>query len=173
LNRPKVEDLISSLGSTSTDVRQSAVYKLKDVEDKAQAVTLLVDQLADDNPETRLLVVQSLCDLGQVEAVPALVRRCNEEEDELVLQNLVQTLAHLGDERALPAIIEATRHPNGFVRQDAARSLGKLGDRRGEEALTALLGDRCRPESRDEWGGGSMATESVGFTARRALKMLR
>jgi HEAT repeat protein len=50
-------------------------------------------------------------------------------------------LAELGDRRAVPALIEATRDPNPMIRHNSAHLLGLLADPRGVPPLTALLND--------------------------------
>jgi HEAT repeat protein len=72
------------------------------------------------------------------------------------------------------ALVEMTRHEDGFVRLDAARALGTLGDRRAAPALEALLADPTKPERRDEHGIPKvMSTRSVADEARESLRRLR
>jgi hypothetical protein len=48
-------------------------------------------------------------------------------------------LARLNDRRAVPALVEALRDPQGTVRGTAAGALGKLGDEGAAHALESLL----------------------------------
>jgi HEAT repeat protein len=69
-------------------------------------------------------------------------------------------------------LVALTKHPDGFVRQDAATALGALGDPRAAEALVALLTDHTKPERRSPT---SIVTtiHTVASKAREALWRLK
>jgi HEAT repeat protein len=106
---------------------------------------------------------------GRVAVLAELLRG---EADLAVVSCLVKVLGDLGDPAAVPALMEMTRHPDAFVRQDAARSMGKLGDRRAIPALTALLSDETRPYRRTEHGSTSNIY-TVAQVARTALEQIQ
>jgi HEAT repeat protein len=90
------------------------------------------------------------------------------ETDVTAISSLIGTLGHSGDREAVPVLIEMTRHADAFVRQDAARALGKLKDRRAIPALSALLSDHTQPYRRTENGSVSNFY-TVAQVARTAL----
>jgi HEAT repeat protein len=96
------------------------------------------------------------------------------EHEQKILANVIAALARIGDKGAVPALIEATRHPDPFVRHGAAWALGELRDRRAIPALRALLQDTVKPESWD-WSGPSMQTSlyRVCDHARMALQKMQ
>jgi HEAT repeat protein len=73
---------------------------------------------------------------------------------------------------AVPVLIEMTGHLDAFVRQDAARALGELGDRRAIPALSALLSDHTKPYRRTENGSVSNI-HTVAQVARAALEQVQ
>jgi HEAT repeat protein len=102
---------------------------------------------------------------ARVAVLSDLLRR---ETDLVAISSLVRTLGDSGDPVAVPVLIELTRYADAFVRQDAARALGKLRDRRAIPALSALLADGTKPYRRTESGSVSNAY-TVGQLARTAL----
>lgn len=106
----------------------------------------------------------------QVERLRALARG-----DEPILR-FGACRALLRQERAagLDALVELTRHADPFVRQDAARMLGEvgeLGDARVRPALERLLDDETKPFERTATGTRSNAYR-VCDTARTAIEAL-
>ncbi|WP_437983372.1 HEAT repeat domain-containing protein [Sorangium sp. So ce117] len=69
------------------------------------------------------------------------------------------------------ALAELTRHADPFVRQDAARTLGELGDARVRPALERLLEDETKPFERTATGSRTNIYR-VCDTARMALEAI-
>ncbi|WP_437529763.1 HEAT repeat domain-containing protein [Sorangium sp. So ce726] len=69
------------------------------------------------------------------------------------------------------ALTELTRHADPFVRQDAARTLGELGDARVRPALERLLEDETKPFERTATGSRTNIYR-VCDTARMALEAI-
>jgi len=83
--------------------------------------------------DERASVAIELGDLGDREAVPALITALRADEDERVRNWAARSLGKLGDPTAIPALVEAIR-----LRDTALRAADALGDF-GELALDALL----------------------------------
>ena len=83
--------------------------------------------------EERASTAIELGDLGDREAVPALIAALRADEDERVRNWAARSLGKLGDPTAIPALIEAIR-----LRHTALRAADALGDF-GGLALDALL----------------------------------
>jgi hypothetical protein len=87
--------------------------------------------------------------------------------------NAIKALAEIGDPNGVPALIEATRHENAFVRHDAACALGEMRDPRAVPALESLLGDATIPVEKDARGLTTQTSiYSVADQARRSLDKL-
>jgi HEAT repeat protein len=56
--------------------------------------------------------------------VRVLLDQLRRETEVELLSCLVSALGNTGTREAVPALIEMTRHADGFVRQDTARALG-------------------------------------------------
>jgi HEAT repeat protein len=105
---------------------------------------------------------------GDPARVAVLSDLLRQETDVVAISSMVRTLGDSGDRAAVPVLIELTRHADAFVRQDAARALGTLRDRRAIPALSALLADHTQPYRRTE--SGSMSNVyTVAQVARTAL----
>ena len=60
-------------------------------------------------------------------------------KDYSVRQNAVESLGIYGDETVLDALIPLFKDKNRFVRQETARTLGKIGGAKAVEVLTTAL----------------------------------
>jgi HEAT repeat protein len=54
---------------------------------------------------------------------------------------LEDALGKIGDPQALPALLEALKDENGYVRRAAAEALGEIGDPQAVPALLEALKD--------------------------------
>jgi HEAT repeat protein len=97
-----------------------------------------------------LAVVRALHELEDPKAAPILLRQLKKNPPDVLLQErlaLVEALGDLGEKGkdVVSALIDELDHPHWTLREAAARSLGKLGDRRAVEALEARVADFYRP----------------------------
>ena len=165
-----VAELEAGLKDADPDTRSLAAYDLGQTGDLS-AVPLLLDVLDDPDASVRISVIQSLRDLGSSQAVPALCKVLDSDSDRLVLTNAIRALVSIRDKSAVPALIEATRHDDPFVRHDAAWALGELRDKRAVPALEALLQDTAKPEAFDE--NGILSQTSIYRVCDHAHNSLR
>ena len=132
-SRAAIADLIAALRGESEAVAIDAAYRLGDI--GAPAACALIEALPGQDEET--LTDQQTAKLGKVTR-PELVRR-----------NASYALTAMGA-AAVPALIEATKHPKWWVRATAVETLGNIG-LAAEDAIPALIetlddsSDRVRP----------------------------
>lgn len=129
-----------------------------------------------DDPDwmVRRQAIREIGRAGIREATPCLLDRLAEVEAEgtdlTMLEGLISALGDLRDPRATPAVIAASRHADAFVRQDAARALGKLGGPAARAAVVALQDDPAKPHRVLPDGSGSTGCMyTVGEVARQVL----
>lgn len=140
--------------------------------------------LAAKKEEERLMAASLLTTLGDVRMIPQLLAALEKPEQFLparvgevllafgpqavepllreigqlsakALPLVVDLLAEMADERAIPALAGLLRHPQGEIRQKAAVALGEIGSSLGTAALIAALED-------GEWGVRSRAANALG-----------
>jgi hypothetical protein len=122
----------------------------------------------------RIYAIQSLKALKAKEAVAPCSALLRSDAPRIVLGNTIKLLAEVGDPAAVPALIEATRHENAFMRHDAAWALGELADPAAIPALEALLDDKTVPVERDKHGLTTQSSMySVADQAQRSLDKIR
>jgi hypothetical protein len=162
LHRDDVEPLFRS---PETLIRRNALWASDAV--RGEAVDVPDDLLHDPDSQVRIYA-RARWGRGNPARVAVLSDLLRRETDLTAISSLVRTLGDTGDPAAVPVLIELTRHTDAFVRQDAARALGKLRDRRAVPALSALLSDGTKPYRRTESGSVSNAY-TVSQVARTAL----
>lgn len=163
LRRPDIEMM---LDAKNPRIRSNALWAADAVIEGQGKVQISDEVLFDPSKEVRRFAVLA----ATRDNLPSLLRLLDSETDVEILSCLLGVLTKLGDVAAVPAIVDRTTHDDGFVRQDAARALGALRDRRAIPALRQLLKDRVIPERRSEDGLGKMiGGQTVAATAREAL----
>lgn len=97
------------------------------------------------------------------------------------MENDLVDVNQLQQQKDVPGLIEALKHPDESVRMNAAFALGKVGDERAIPALTAALADPAATDPA-EYFRGNRAWEEMGSdkpiylvrqAARQALEMIR
>jgi HEAT repeat protein len=98
------------------------------------AISRLIEKLTgpDDVP-TRFSALQSLSKLGDISAVPPLIKTLKNDAKTSMRQHAANSLGRFGDKRAVPALIGALKDTDASseaysVAHIAAQSLGDLGD---------------------------------------------
>jgi HEAT repeat protein len=90
--------------------------------------------------ELRMAAANALGELGEREAVPALIERF-EDADPRVRARAARAAGEIGDQRAVDALSELLADPTAEVRREAAEALGRIGSRRALQALLGLYDD--------------------------------
>jgi HEAT repeat protein len=106
----------------------------------------LIRALDDPAPAVRIHAARALGRLEDPAAVDPLLRSLDHRNDALA-GAAVDALVQLGP-RAVPALIDACRAPDEWVRWHAARALGRLRDPRAIAPLVELLDD---PDAAVRW----------------------
>lgn len=113
--------------------------------------------------ELRLVAMDVLGQLGYTsgrpyreQTLPILLAELDQAQDPRLVQAAITALAHLGDGRALTAVLRHAAHRDAGIRRAVAFALASIADERYptphvEEALVALAGDA--DEAVREWAG--------------------
>jgi HEAT repeat protein len=141
---PAVDALIEALDDPDDDVRWKAAIALGEIGDP-RGVEPLIKVLADPDRFVQSRAAQALGMIG-APAVDRLTRMLDEGEGE-VRWGAVLALDKIGDPRAVPALVKASRDPGGEVNAEIVAAIDRMGDA-GFLELERLLkvGDRgvCR-----------------------------
>jgi len=161
-----------------------AQRELRDFWLEAGFTAATVADLATKKEEDRLMTASLLTRLGDVRIIPLLLAALEKPEQFLparvgevllafgpqalepllrdigclsakALPLVVDILAEMADERAIPALAGLVRHPQGEIRQKAAVALGEIGSSQGTAALIGALSD-------GEWSVRSRAAKALG-----------
>jgi HEAT repeat protein len=100
---------------------------------------LLIEQLEDEEIETRKAAVVALGRIGDARAVVALVEAMN-EDSELIIP-VAGALGKIGDRRAFEALLDLIGHEDAAVRQAVIAAINSLGHPEMEARAIALLSD--------------------------------
>lgn len=137
------EAALRDLRSARDQTRAMAAHALADVVEpgaRAEAVSALIEALADEHPEVRSGAAQALGHLETESAVAPLIEAVADDVP-LVRQSAVVALGRLGFASSFTAIAEALRNGPPDVRFQAARSLAEIDPERAGEHLLAALDD--------------------------------
>ena len=167
-------ELLAALGDTVPVVRQAAVrsvlgYILQNSDSSALAKLIELAE-KETSPEVRDVVLRSLGAVSHRDVVPALIKLFAAEKDPANREKLLANLAHSGDKRALPLVVEQLKLPNPApvvfeaarrvantalpellklladptpaIRRMATQSLGEIGDRAAAVELAKLAKDK-------------------------------
>ena len=121
--------------------RNSAIEALVQIGEPA--LEYLLPVLTTPDPDVRKFIVDILGDTRDSRAVPALIARLADDDDENIRVAAAEALGKMRDPRAVDALLAClNRHEQGWIDYAAAEALGEIGDRTG--ARTASGG--ARPE---------------------------
>jgi HEAT repeat protein len=162
------DDVLPLLQSAHARVRSDALWASESVREGQGSVDIPDHLFYDADEVVRLAAIRAVGKTKDPSKVALLIDRLALEPKVDTLSRLIDALGAIRAPQAVPALLELTKHADAFVRQDTAKALGKIGDRRAIPALQALLADKVKPERRDE--GGSISNMfSVAHEARKAL----
>ena len=151
-------------------VRSSAVWALGEIASPI-SIPVLADALHDENQHVTILAIASLSEIGTPEAAEILVDFILHQGDALVQRESAGALVQMGtvagnavtrllrsehvslrelgatviswiyDPNLLPSLVDALSDSSAYVREQAARALGRLKDIQAISALQTLLTD--------------------------------
>lgn len=137
---PLFEMLVGAITQgENVGLRNAAVEALGRI--GAQAVAPLLEALPRIPEAARKFVFEALGDLGELEAVPVLVRSVENDEPNTAAAAL-DALSRIGGPEAEAALRRRLSHPDPFQRLTALEGLEKLGAAVPYAELAPLLGDR-------------------------------
>ena len=150
--------LVGGLGDASWRVRKSAVECLVRAPEDWPVAGQLIEALADgENPGRRNAAVEALVRIGRRMVEPLLAAAASPDVD--VRKLVVDALAGIGSERAVPRLVEMLGDPDPNVQAAAVDALGAIGGAEAVRALSALA-------------MGETRETLVRFSALRALARL-
>ncbi|MBN1126617.1 MAG: HEAT repeat domain-containing protein [Sedimentisphaerales bacterium] len=129
--------VIIFLSDTDGCVRYYAARRLQDINDK-RVLAALIDSLELENITIRCKSSEFLRD-----AITAELKEATDKDRSASAKALLESTGTSGI-TLLEALSKATKDPFAYVRTNAAKSLGELGDTRTVEVLIPLLTDHSR-----------------------------
>jgi HEAT repeat protein len=157
---PAVQDLVTALRDSDSDVREKSAEALGLIGD-ASAAPALVDKLNDANEKVRLAAMLSLGRLGQSAptTLDPLVKLIGRDNNPAETQRLAAQLLSSHGPRALPALprlVLMLGHEDHTVRLWAAWALGQIGPPAREAAAEPLRRTLDDPHPRVQaWAMGA------------------
>src|SRR5690348_16527885 len=127
INDDDIHPLLAGLGSADVTARQLAVITLADRLDLdgRALVGPIIPLVADPDPTVRRLAVDLLEELGDAQAVPALIGALDDPAPE-VREAAAGALRAIRDEGAVAPLLAAARHPSPAVRRGVILALREL-----------------------------------------------
>lgn len=118
--------------------RNSAIEALVQIGEPA--LEYLLPVLTTPDPDVRKFIIDILGDTKDSRAVPALIARLVDDDDENIRVAAAEALGKMRDPRAVDALLAClNRHQQGWLDYAAAEALGEIGDQRALEPLLAAL----------------------------------
>lgn len=143
-----LEASVRDLDSARPETRVSAVADLlrharTDDAVRERAIPLLLKRLDDEQSKVRAAAAVGLADLDAKDAVPALLRAVDDDDDAYVRQMVMSTLGELGDTRALPRMRRALSDKRPEMRYQAVIAFARVADDAAEisQALLSATND--------------------------------
>jgi len=151
--RESVEPLRGLFGHKDDRVRKEAVRALAKIKGAESSHALIGSLGQKTDPETKILIAQTLGEMRNLSAVPGLLnllrRRAWLDENYELLAAAAQALGQIGSREAVPVLTRTLHHrkwfqtePNERVRIAAAQALALIGGESAVKALRRYLGGK-------------------------------
>lgn len=134
----KIAQIRAYLEAEAPKERAAAMFKLVDLE-VPDSVELALDGLEDPDGFVRATAATLLGELAAADQIPALREHLLRDSDPVVRQRAAESLATIGGEQAIGALVQALEDPLGRVRLAAIRGVAELAPERGLESLMRLV----------------------------------
>ena len=145
-NLKSLPSLVVQLASPDEEFRLSAATELGRIgEATADVVSALVKALDDSADKVRVQAAISLGWMQAKDAVPALIAKARQNDDGPLKRRAVQALGQIGDDRAVPAVLEALDSVDRYTFENAILSLGYLKAKEAVPRLIAIASDESEP----------------------------
>jgi HEAT repeat protein len=128
------------LGDPDPEVRLAAIETLERIQG-ADAVDALLIAVRDADGTVRLRAVEALGALPDRRAVPPLMARYGEDDDDQVRYEILTTLGKIGDPRAGDLLVAETRSSDRYARMWAVDALCAMRDARAPALAASALQD--------------------------------
>jgi HEAT repeat protein len=153
--------------SEKPPVTIAAIKKMESLRDIVGLLELLDPTLS---VVYRRASARALAALAPARVVTEMAARLADEPDRGVRQSLARGLGRLGDDRALPVLIQSLQDRDLEVCHEAALALSRFNSPAAYEALLAAL---ARKENREDWQVRRFAAQALGKLGdRRAVPAL-
>lgn len=139
--RSAVPSLIKALKDKNADVRKYAVDALGDIKAPVKKILpALRKTIKDKNSEVRAYTADAFGDIGDVSAVPILIKALKDKypKTRMLAACALGQMKNKSTVLAVPALIEGLKDEYVFVREYAIEALGKIGPL-AKDAVPALL----------------------------------
>jgi HEAT repeat protein len=134
--------LIEMAESGYYDIRSNAVRALGDLEGE-KATQTIIRALRDESTYVQFSAVRTLEMMDGDRPLEALIRAVQGNNiDAEVRRYITWALTKKDDKRLIEVLIKALIDSEGYVRLDAAASLGRIGDTKAVQPLVELLKDK-------------------------------
>jgi HEAT repeat protein len=138
--RRAVPQLISLLKDDHWQVRRRAAEALGEIRDK-RAVEPLVQCVGDSSEGVQQKAVRALVGFGKLSTIP-LLKNLAHEKNKFALRAILYTLGEVGDDKAVPALIDHLRSSYFVVRTVAVKALVKYGPKIIDLLIPTLVANR-------------------------------
>jgi HEAT repeat protein len=135
--RTHFERLLAEQGPGKSAAADSVRQQLRHLNglERPLAFSMVIERLREVSPEERKQTLEWLREVGAVDTLLRSVRRWAPWRRALA----IRVLGLAGAEEAVPALIERLSDRSRYVREAAARALGRVGDPRGLPPLAQLF----------------------------------
>lgn len=143
-----VDILINSLQTRDRRLRNNAILALGNLGDQ-RAIPILQNILNGQDLRIKHAAILALASLNDTTVVPLMIAQLTPETLALrsgqpgwdIPLGVAAALGNLRSSKKMDVLISLLNHKQGRVRQQAVRSLGKIGDQRAAGAVSKLLQD--------------------------------
>lgn len=130
-------------------VRAAAAAALSQFKDDVEVANLLIVGLNDEESLVRAASLKSLSNFGDERTI-ALLESVLQSEDQTLKHRAIHALGVVGQEQAVPRLMEIYRSGDRRVQFTVVRALREASGRRGEVALTSIVRESGEAEIRRE-----------------------
>jgi hypothetical protein len=135
IGRPAVPTVLAALPRHKGWPLIYLIDSLREIGDR-RAIDPLFGLLTIANEEVQVAALTALVQFGDARAFDGLVRLAQNATDHANRGSAIEGLGKLGDARGVDALLVVLRDQNAYLRADAAKSLGQIGDPRAQAGLT-------------------------------------